>query len=851
MHIDTDKISKNYLANIKSNNEVLNSNKELNKNWRQFINNIDQLGTSTLQELQSNINWLMAENGVTYNVYNDPEGLNRPWDLNVIPFLIDEKEWKHIELGLQQRSTLLNLILQDIYGERKLIKNKIIPPEVIYEHRGFLRQCDQIKYITHKNLMIHAAEISRGTDGRMWVVNDRTQAPSGMGYALENRFTISRSAPELFHQLNIKQPSGFFKEFNQMLRDAAPEKVENPNIVILTPGPHNETYFEHAYLSSLLGYPLVKGNDLIVRDGCVWIKSLKQLKKVDVILRRVDDVFVDPLELREDSYLGVAGILEVVRNKKVTIVNPIGSGVLENSGLVPFMNAICNYFLKEDLILPQIASWWCGQEKERNFVLKNIKKYVIKKIDRSNRKSIYFGDLLTDKEIIELKKQIKQNPYRYVAQEKIAFTAVPNFEDHSIKTRKVVCRTFSIATKNGYKVMQGGLVRVAVSGTDLKTQLQKGGISKDFWVVSQQKQSNIQQYTWNLTKNLNAAGINNLPSNTAENLFWSGRYLGRSLTTCRYVRMLLNKINNEKYNTRKSESDVLTYLLKTLTNITSTFPGFVGKNGKEKLKDPLKELQSLILDPNRMGSIAQTLNSMYNSYYSLRNLWSKDIWKVFESLKNLWAKIDLNNTQSLNSLIKLLDRTIARLIAFIALIEESIMVSQGLFIYFIGLQMEQASMNIAKYRSMLVINYEEALNYEILESILDSHESLNIYRYSYQSYLAIENVLNLIVLDKEYPKSLAFQLKRIQKDVRRLPIPENSIGFSKCQEKINTACQIINNIGLNNLVALNKSNTSRQNLEKMLSELSDLLHETSLAISDTYFDHSYQQTQMVKQQIEI
>lgn len=849
MTVDSNKLFKDYLSDIKNYDEVIKPNKEVNQNWNLLLKNVNTIGDEQLQNLQSEIDWLMAENGVTYNIYNDPNGLNRPWNLNAIPFIIHEKEWLEVEKGIQQRAELLNLILEDIYGKRELIKNKILPPEVIYEHRGFLRQCDQIKYTTCKSLMIYSAEISRGPDGRMWVVNDRTQAPSGMGYALENRYTTSRIASELFKDINVKQPSAFFNDFNQMLKEAAPKDIINPNIVILTPGPHNETYFEHAYLSSLLGYSLVKGNDLIVRNGFVWMKSLDGLKKVDVILRRVDDVFVDPLELREDSYLGIAGLLEVIRNQNVTVINPVGTGVIENSGLVPFMNAICNYFFDEDLILPQIASWWCGQEKELKFVLKNIKNFVVKRIDKSNRESLYFCEFLSDKEIDTLKKDILKNPYRFVAQEKISFSSSPNYTNGKLEPRKIVCRTFSIAKKDGYTVMPGGLVRVAAERKELRVSNQRGGISKDFWVISDAPQTNIQQYTWSSLQNNSVSDIQDLPSNTAENLFWSGRYLGRALVTSRFIRMVLNKMNNEQYNSRTSESEILNYLYKAITNITSTFPGFVGKGSEETLANPLKEIESLILDEQRMGSLAQTLNSFNNSYYSLRNLWSKDMWRVFDSIKKLWKNYNANQDTSITSLIKLLDRTITRLIAFMGLIEESIMVNQGLLLYFMGLQMEQATMNIAKCRSLIVFNYEEQLNYEILESLLSSHESLNIYRYSYRSYLSLDNVVNLILLDEVYPKSLAYQLKRIEKDILKLPIPKGTLGFSKSVETIQKANFVIQNIDATTLLNLNEEQTLRNHLEDTLSELSDLLHETSLAISNTYFDHTYQQTQMVKQKI--
>ncbi|MFD0836424.1 circularly permuted type 2 ATP-grasp protein [Mariniflexile aquimaris] len=838
----------NYFSDFKNYDEVLKQNMSINPNWEKLLNNLTQMGTDALISKQTEMDWLMDENGVTYNVYNDPKGMHRSWELNIVPFLIHQKEWETIEKGIKQRSELLNLILKDIYGKRELIKNGIIPPEVIYAHRGFLRQCDQIQYKTTKNLLIHSADVARGPDGRMWVVNDRTQAPSGMGYALENRYSTSRILPGIFKDIHVKQPSSFFADFNQMLIDAAPQNNENPNIVILTPGPLNETYFEHAYLSSFLGYPLVTGNDLVARGGKIWMKSLKELKQVDVILRRVDDVFMDPLELREDSYLGVAGLLDVVRQGQVTIINPIGSGVLENSGLIPFMNAICKYFFKEELILPQIASWWCGQEKERNYVLNNLTNLVVKRIDRSNRESIYFCEFLKANQLENLKKEILSNPYSFVAQEKISFSTAPDFVKDKLEPRKVMCRLFSIAKNNEYSVMPGGLVRVAPERENLFVSNQRGGVSKDFWIVADEPQTNIQNYSWDNTCKISVSGINDLPSNTAENLFWSGRYLGRALVTARFLRTVLNKMSNEQYNKNKTQSESLLALFQSVTNITSTFPGFIGEEGEEALKDPLKEIVSLMIDKEVMGSFAQTLSSFNNSYYSLRNLWSKDMWRVFDGIQKIWTRFEKEDDKTTTpALIKVLDRIITRLIAFMGLIEESILVEQGLLLYFIGLQTEQATMNIAKCRSLLVVNYKHQPQYEILEAILTSHESLNIYRYSYRSYLSIENVINLILLDKEYPKSLAYQLRRIQKDIDRLPHSEVTGKATDCQKYISEANFKIRSLNIDALLELDAEGVIRQNLDDALSELSDLLHETSLAVSDTYFNHAYQQKQLVNQ----
>ena len=847
MPIDSNTLFQNYFSEFRNYDEVLKSNMSVNPNWAKLLNNLTQMGTDNLLAKQKQIDWLMEENGVTYNVYNDPKGLHRSWNLNIVPFLIHQKEWATIEKGITQRAELLNLILKDIYGERELIKNGIIPQEVIFAHRGFLRQCDQIQYKTSKNLLIHSADLARGPDGRMWVVNDRTQAPSGMGYALENRYSTSRVLPSIFQGINVRQPSDFFYEFNQMLIDAAPQNKNNPNIVILTPGPLNETYFEHAYLASFLGYPLVTGNDLVVRNGKLWMKTLKELKQVDVILRRVDDVFMDPLELREDSYLGVAGLLDVIREQQVAIVNPIGSGVLENSGLIPFMNAICNYFFKEDLILPQIASWWCGQEKECHYVLNHLKDLVVKRIDRTNRENIFFCEFLDTKAIKALKNEILSAPYKFVAQEKISFSTAPDFIHGTLEPRKVMCRTFAIAKDNTYSVMPGGLVRVAAERENLFVSNQRGGVSKDFWIISDDVQTNIQNYSWDNSSGISISDINDLPSNTAENLYWSGRYLGRALVTARYLRMVLNRMNQGQYNNHKPESKSLVLLYQSITHITSTFPGFVGKGADTVLNDPLKEIISLMMDENKLGSFAQTMTSFNNSYYSLRSLWSKDMWRVFDGINKSWKKFKKDAKYSIVDFTKLQDQIITQLIAFMGLIEESILVNQGLLLYFIGLQTEQAMMNISKCRALLVFNYDEQLQYEILESLLTSHESLNIYRYSYRSHLSLKNVLNLIILDKDYAKSLTYQIKRIKKDVDKLPETEMSNTTALCKKKIAETNSKIEALHIETLLELNSDGTLRQNLDDALAELSDLLHETSLAISDTYFNHSYKQKQLVNQ----
>ncbi len=839
-------IYNNYFTN-NSFDEMLTSAMEVNPKWNNLLCNLNRIGTEGLVSRQRDLNWYLSENGVTYNVYNDPNGLNRPWNLNVIPLIIHENEWKTIEKGIKQRTEIINLIIKDIYGKRELIKNGIIPQEVIYSHRGFLRQCDQIQYNTDKHLLIHATDIGRGPDGRMWVISDRTQAPSGMGYALENRLTMGRVMPDLFENMHVKKLSEFFYLFNELLIEAGPGKKDDPHIVVLSPGPHNETYFEHAYISSFLGYPLVEGNDLIVRESKLWMKSLKGLKHIDVVLRRVDDMYADPLELKEDSQLGVAGLLEVVRKKNVSVINPVGCRILENPGLIPFMNGIAWYFLNEELILPQIPTWWCGQEKEKKYVLDHLSGLIIKRIDRYSAASIYFCDKMTRAELNDLHRQISDRPYRFVAQEKIGFYTSPTFVNEQLEPRNSVWRTFSIACKNDYYVMPGGLVRVASERGDLLVSNQKGGTNKDVWILEDNERPDDKSASWNRKSAVSISGLDDLPSHTAENLFWAGRYVGRTLTIARFIRMVLKQMTYIQFNERKPHSESLQLLFQAVTHITGSYPGFIIQEGKTIQVDEYSEILSIILDKNRPGSLSYTISMFRSSYYAIRNLWSADMWRVFDRIGKIWETLQYDDTIQIRDIIQLLDQLITRLIAFMGLVEESILIEQGLLLYFIGLQLEQGILNISKCRALLIVQQNEQVEYEVLEALLTSHESLNIYRYSYRTYIKLENVIDLIILDLKYPRSLAYELNRLNKDLALLPQSKISHELTDYEKFVFEAFSKIRLANSKELITTEKDSLIRNKLDDMLLDISELLNNTSLAISNTYFSHIYSQNQLVNQ----
>jgi len=840
--------------NFQGYDEIYTPQQHVKPYWEKLFAAFENLGIKDLMARQKDIDWLLSENGVTYNVYNDPKGMHRPWNLNIVPFLLHQEEWKTVEAGLKQRATLLDMILKDVYGERNLIKKGVVPHEVIYAHRGFLRQCAGIGYTTKKFLSIYAADLARGTDGRLWVVNDRTEAPSGMGYALENRSTTSRILPELYANMNVTRMSGFFQDLNTMLVEASPTKKEHPNIVVLTPGSHNETYFEHAYLASFLGYPLVQGNDLVVRDGFVWMKSLQGLKQIDVILRRVDDAFTDPLELREDSHLGVAGLLDVVRRKHVSVINPIGSGVMENPGLMPFMPNIARYFLNEDLILPQIASWWCGQEKEKNYVLNNLSKLVIKRIDRTNRESIHFGEYMDQGELDDLKRKIEHRPYRFVAQEHISFSTAPNLAKDTLEPRNLVTRAFAIASGSKYKVMPGGLVRVAPDRAAFRVSNQRGGTSKDFWVLQDQPVPEDKIRLWQHRSSIAVSGLNDLPSLTAENLYWAGRYVGRTLINARFIRMVLRQLSMVQKPYEAPRTEKLQTLLKAVTHMTGTYPGFSGetKKGPQPMENPYKEMLSVIRDVNRSGSMAHTMVMFNNAYYAIRNLWSSDMWRVFEDIQKLWQSFLEEERPTLNRILKVLNQLITRLIAFMGLIEESIMIQQGLLLYFIGLQLEQSMLTLTKCRSLLTLRFDEQTEYDLLECLLISQESLNIYRYSYRSHIQLHHVLDLVMLDLHYARSLTYMINRLQKDIARLPHSKEDNQLNGYQKYVFEA---FSRLRLAEALHLSKTPSEedfvRHDLDELLEELTELLYQTSQSITSSYFNHTDKPNQLFLQSFPI
>ncbi len=817
--------------------------------WQTFFDSLGQLGNEEMISRSHDITRFLKENGVMYNVYGDPSGLHRPWNLDAVPYFVNKEDWTKVESGLMQRAELFNLILKDIYGEQRLIKNGVIPMEIIYGHRGFLRECCNIKQLNKHLLTIYSADMAQSKDGKIWILNDRTQAPSGFGYALENRMAMARIVPELFSGLKVRRLSPFFNALRNALSAMAPHQQGQPRIVILTPGPSNETYFEHSFLSSHLGFTLVQGDDLMMKDNFVWLKTLGGLEKVDVIMRRVDDIYCDPLELKEDSQLGIPGLLQAVRSGNVRIANPLGSSVTENPGLNPFLPAITNYFFSEDLKLPTIASWWCGQEAALKYVLNNLSALVIKKIyrDSSTRTSVD-ATILDSKKLIELKEQIKAQPHLYVGQEKVDFGISPAWVKGKLKPCTALFRSFAVSNNESYTIMHGGLTRTSTDKNNMVISNQLGGFSKDTWVLSDDDNSTLQinkeqDFVYIHGDNYKS-GI--LPSRTAENLFWVGRYAERVLGNARFIRTVMQYVEEANNAFIDDDQKLKECLLSSLTKYTHTYPGFEDANNKEKIKYPWEELESILFDTNRAGSLGYNINCFTKALYAVTDHWSTDTWRVLREMEETWQQASSSRHTGHYKMLNVVDNIITLMMAFISLNRESISRDQGWALLDAGRKIEQSLSLISMLRSALLKKQDDAIEYILQEVILNSNECMMNYRFKYRAPLQLPLILELMLLDPNNPRSLVYQVERLKNYLSDLPKIHTGYSLPPHERLSLEAFTRIKLADKNHLAQMNEQTQRYQNLETFLSEIHSILHSVYNAVSTTYFKHAQMQQQLFR-----
>jgi uncharacterized circularly permuted ATP-grasp superfamily protein/uncharacterized alpha-E superfamily protein len=818
--------------------------------WRHVFAALDELGPAELQRRRQEILRLLRNHGVTYHVYRDA-GLGPPpaepvgadaWNLDPIPFLVASDEWADVEQGVAERAELLDVVLRDLYGPRELVRRGLLPPEVVFAHRGFLRPVDGTGPPDGPHLHSYAVDLARGPGGEMWVIGDFTQAPSGIGYALENRTVLSRVFPSLYRDAQVHRLAPFFRQVRATIAAAAPDQVDDPRVVLLTPGPRNETYFEHAHLATNLGYPLVEGADLVVQEGRVWLRALGGLEPVDVIVRRVDAWYCDPVELRGDSRLGVPGLVDVVRRGRVAVVNPLGAGALENHGLLPFLPALAAHVLGRDLCLPAATTWWCGDERGRSHVLANLHDLVVKPIGRRRGRNAVFGWELSAAQLDDLRRFIEARPHQFVGQEAISASTAPTLTDEGLAPRHLVLRAFASARDGSYEVMPGGLARVAPDPHGLLVSNQAGAASKDVWVLTSEPepQSGFWLQRGPVTEREAASA---LPSRAAENLFWLGRYAERAEGTIRLVRVVLDRRTEFEHGPSAAGVEVLHHLLAALTRLTGRYPGFVGDGATERLADPEEELLGIVADDERPGSLAFAVRALLEAANAVRDQLSGDTWLVLANVERDLSPLRASSrsgTDRQASIEEALTGIHRSLLALAGLATESMVRDPGWSFMDAGRRLERAAMLTALLRSTVVDVRDTAVDSLVFESVLVASESIITYRRRYRSRARMETLLDLLVLDEQNPRSLAHQLARLQTEVPVFATPPPA-GLALEERRV---LELATAVRVADTVALARVEDGRRpRLAAFLDDVDHRLRGVSEALDRSHFTHLQTQVQ--------
>jgi len=771
--------------------------------WEAFAHRLEFLPDNMLEQRAGFVADAIESDGVTYNVYADPKGIRRPWELDMLPLIISSEEWSVLSAAVAQRARLLDAVLADLYGPQTLLSEGLLPPALVFGQPGFKWPCLGAVPPGGRYLHHYAVDLARSPDGNWWAIADRTQGPSGTGYALQNRIVVSQAFPDAFRNLHVQKLAGFFRSVQDGLARMAPTDGESPLCVLLTPGPYNETYFEHAFLARYLGFPLVEGQDLTVRDDTVYLKTLRGLRRVHAILRRLDDDFCDPLELRGDSALGVPGLLGAVRAGRVLIANALGSGVLESAALFGFLPSISKHLLGEPLAMPSVASWWCGEAPALEHVLENLDELVIKPAFPNMRMEAVFGHALRGEERKQLIESIKAQPHAYVGQEWVRLSQAPVWSRnidrraqsrsgtlrHSdvvpdgrpdgprLTARSVGLRLFAAATPEDYVVMPGALTRVAPHSGIEVISMQRGGMSKDTWV---QADSPVQRSSL-LKERLGVIDLlctgTDIPSRVGENLFWMGRHSERCESSARVLRAALTRVAG---GTDESDQE-LSGLLLAANRIGALVEAEPGEDEHPAQVDQTLEerLLAAVSDADQPGSVADNLRSLAINANHVRERLSSDNWHVLNRLESSLRPSPVTLDQALGSL----NQVMLNCISLAGFAMDDMTRDEGWRFLILGRRIERLA-GLSALVSV-VLQATEKDRERMLEWLLEAANSIVTYRARYRRTPELLPVMHLVVFDTANPHSVSFQVQSLKRYLQRSaqdlghPMPPQITGLER------------------------------------------------------------------------
>lgn len=791
--------------------------------WARLVDPADEPSTADLARARAAAERLLADHGVTYGA-DSPDGAAHPWRLDPVPVVVDDAEWTHLDAALVQRAELLDAVLQDVYGARRLLTDPLLPPTTVLSHPGFLRQVDGLRMPGGRELVLTATDLVRDASGGWCAVADRTQAPSGAAYAMEDRRVVAQVLSGVYRQASIQRLGPFFHALRQALRDAAPRDADEPRVVLLSSGPGSETAFDQAYLASMLGLPLVEGTDLLVREGRVWMRGLDGLERVDVVLRRVDAEWCDPLDLRTGSRLGVPGLVRAVRAGTVSVVNPLGSSVLENPALLAYLPRLARTVLDEDLLLPSAPTWWCGDPTGLQHVVTHLERLVVLPTVRGSAVGTILGWTLSHRERAEVAARISAEPWAWVGQEPVGpagpvvdgtpvgvgsdLPAADGVGPADLGPRAAVLRTFAVAQRSSYTVMAGGLARVA---TGHVVSSATGATAKDVWVLASPTPDTAPDAPPDevsadaVVARIPATGIS---PRTAENLYWMGRYAERAEDQARVLRVVADRWDDFHRRPASVGGRALAVLLASLTPAALSAERAGGDTpGRAPAGPPA--LRALALDPSVAGTVARSVRRLAGCAAAVRDQLSTDTFgplaRIERALQDERARsrgaaasrastsdatgapagavspgaasggvapegadVDLRAVTA--GLRPALDGVLEGLLAIAGIAAEGLVRDVGWRLLDAGRRVERAQHLVESLQATLVEQRPATVDRLVLESVLTTHESVITARRRYQSGARVPQVLELLLLDRTNPRSLAYQLDRLTEDLAAVPV---------------------------------------------------------------------------------
>jgi uncharacterized circularly permuted ATP-grasp superfamily protein/uncharacterized alpha-E superfamily protein len=807
--------------------------------WRQFFNEAESDGLGNLNLRADNLARQIRDNGVTYNVYADAEGPQRPWSVGLFPLIISAPQWQHLEAGIAQRMRLLDRVMADVYGPQDLLSQGLIPPALVQGHPGYLRAMHGVKPVGGSHLHIVAFDLARGPDGNWWVVSQRTQAPSGLGYLLENRLAVSRLFPQAFESLQVQRLAATYRALIDSMKAMSPAGP-GAHIALLTPGPYNETYFEHAYLARYLGLTLVEGSDLIVRDQRLFLKTLRGLVPVHGLLKRLDDQFMDPLELRSDSTLGVPGLLQVIRAGNVLVANAPGSAFLESPALLGFMPALSKHLLGEELLLPALPTWWCGERSAMEAVLPRLQSCAIKPTYPGSAVHGNFdavlGHKLSERELDEWAGRIALHADDHTVQDYMPLSQMPTWQrgdkEHGVVPRSVMLRVFALSQgPRSWCVLPGGLARVAGgTGVDVAS-MQHGGSSADVWAITTGAVDKTTLLQPSLTPSTLALHKRQVTSRAAENLFWLGRYTERAENSVRLARLTLECLAGED----QTSPTLLSWLGQMALGNNLVLAGVPALTPSPQARRVFeRSLIASLGSSEQATSVGYNLRAVRLAGAAVRERLSQEHWGLMQRTEDAFfqscAHTPTGADYSALHALTALKRSSDHLAAITGLQTDRMTRDDGWRLLSIGRHIERLGFLSNALNSGFDSN---AVHHDGgFEAMVALFDSTITFHGQYQQSHAIAALVDLLVLDRDNPRALAWVAHTLRGRLAKLA--------GSAPDQLGLLSHSVPDPGQWQLEALCNAgaDTDYATLTDLLHGCNEAAYQVSEEIGATYFTHS-------------